>query len=233
MLRYRLYDNHFTAENSDDCLARPVDVSVKTREELIEAITGPGSILKPTEVNAVIDSYWSAITEYIRRGEGYRDDYIYTRYAIRGVFYGDEDQFDPKRHQVVFSVVPKNSITRGAEDVTLQKVDGQDILPHIENIYDWGSRTNGDILTPDGVLEISGDNLKIYNNLEVEGVFFVSEFNEYEFKSPEIRINEPKRLTLRIPEALTGGTYRLEVRTTPRNGNRLRTGIFAPELTVT
>lgn len=232
MLRYRLYDNHFTAENSDDCLARPVDVSVKTREDLIEAITGAGSILKPTEVNAVIDSYWSAITEYIRRGEGYKGDYIYTRYGIRGVFYGNEDQFDPERHQVVVSLVPRNSITGGTDNVTLQKVDRQDILPHIENIYDWGSRTYGEILTPDGVLEIAGDNLKIYNNLEVEGVFFVSEFNDYETRSPEIRINEPKTLTLRIPEDLPVGTCRLEVRTTPRNGNRLRTGIFTPKLTV-
>ncbi|GAA5523249.1 hypothetical protein LQ318_15575 [Aliifodinibius salicampi] len=169
MLRYRLYDNHFTANNRNDCLARPADVSVKTREDLIESITGAGSILKSTEVNAVIDSYWSAIMEYIRRGEGYNGDYIYTLYGIRGVFNGDEDQFDPERHRVVVSVVAKKSVTGVADNVTLQKVDGQDLLPHIEKIYDWGSRTNGDILTPDGVLEVTGDNLKIYNNLEVEG----------------------------------------------------------------
>ncbi len=63
MLRYRLYDNHFTANNRNDCLARPVDVSVKTRENLVKSIAGPGSILKPTVINAVIDSYWSAIME--------------------------------------------------------------------------------------------------------------------------------------------------------------------------
>ncbi|WP_350356654.1 DUF4469 domain-containing protein [Fodinibius salicampi] len=60
----------------------------------------------------------------------------------------------------------------------------------------------------------------------------MSEFSDYEVKSPDIRTNEPKRLLLRIPEALTAGTYGLEVRTTPRNGNRLWTGIFTPELTV-
>lgn len=232
MLHYSLYDNHFTEDDPHDRLARPVDVTLNTREDLIDEITGPGSILKPTETDAVIDNYWQTITNYIRKGEAYSDDYIRTRFAVSGVFQNDDDQFDPARHEVLVSVLPKNVITEATGDISLRKVDGRVVIPEIDGIYDWGSDTNDDILTPGDVVEIIGNNLKIHNNLEDEGVFFVNQSDDTEEKADQIRTNEPKTLTLRIPEGLAAGTYRVEVRNTRHDGETLRTGIFAPELTV-
>jgi hypothetical protein len=232
MLEYSLYDNHFTQENQDDRLARPVDVTVNTIEDLVESITGPGSILKPTETEAVIDNYWSTIAEYIRSGEAYSDDYISTRFGISGVFRDDDDQFDPARHAVQVNVLLKDSITDVTEEIALRKVDGRKIGPEIDTVYDWGSETNDDILTPGDVLEISGKHLKSHDNVDQEGVFFVNQSEDSEVEGEQIRTNEPKTLTLRIPEDLAAGTYRIEVRNTSRNGNSLRSGIFEPELTV-
>ena len=232
MLNYSLYNNHFTADNPDDRLARPVDVTVNTREDLIEEITGPGSILKPTETDAVIDNYWSTITDYLRKGEGYSDDYIRTRFGISGVFQDEDDQYDPARHQVLISVVPKDAVTDATDDISLQKVDGQAITPVVDTIYDWGSGTDDDILTPGGVLEIKGNHLKIHGNIEEEGVFFVNQSGGTETAASHIRTSEPKTLTLQVPEGLAAGTYRIEVRNTRHDSETLRTGIFAPELTV-
>jgi hypothetical protein len=232
MLTYSLYDNHFTEDDPNDRLARPVDVTINTREDLIEEITGPGSILKPTETDAVIDNYWQTIANYIRKGEAYSDDYIRTRFGVSGVFQNEEDEFDPTRHKVLISVLPKDVITEAAADITLRKVDGRAIIPEIDGVYDWGSETNDDLLTPGDVLEITGTNLKIHNNLEDEGVFFVNQSDDTEEAADQIRTNEPKTLTLRIPEGLAAGTYRIEVRNTRHNGDTLRTGIFTPKLTV-
>lgn len=232
MLEYSLYDNHFTANDPDDRLARPVDVTTHSRDDLIDAITGPGSILKPTETDAVIDNYWSTIIDYIRRGEAYSDDYISTRFGISGVFQDDEDQFDEARHKVVVSVLPKDRVTEVAAEISLRKVDGRRIVPEVQTVYDWGSATNDDTITPGDVLEITGTHLKIHNNISDEGVYFVNQSSDTEAEATQIRTNEPKTLTLRIPDSLVAGTYRIEVRNTPRNGNQLRTGIFAPELTV-
>lgn len=148
MLKYSLYNNHFTENDPDDRLARPVDVKVNSREDLIEEITGPGSILKPTESNAVINSYWRTISDYISRGESYSDEYIKTRLGITGVFQNDDDQFDAVRHAVVPSAVLKEAVTAAAAEIQLQKVDGVRIAPEIEHIYDWGSQTTDDVLTP-------------------------------------------------------------------------------------
>lgn len=232
MLKYSLYDNHFTEDNPDDRLARPVDVTVHTSEDLIEAITGPGSILKPTETEAVIDNYWATIAGYIRRGEAYSDDYISTRFGISGVFEDDEDRFRPARHQVQVNVVLKETITDAAREITLQKVDERKIGPEINTVFDWGSGTNDELLTPGDVLEITGNYLKIQDTLDEEGVFFVSQSGDTEAKAEQIRTNEPKTLTLRIPESLAAGPWRVEVRNTSRNGDALRTGVFEPVLTV-
>jgi hypothetical protein len=232
MLSYTLYENYFTPDNPDDRLARPVDVTMNTREDLIEDITDLGSILKPTETNAVIDNYWQRITEYLSKGEGYKDDYIRTRFSIGGVFRNNEDQYDPSRHEVHIKVVPKAAVTNVAEDVPLQKVDGRHIVPKVETIFDWGSDTNDDILTPGGVLKIMGNHLKIYNNVDEEGLFFVNQSDDTEAEATQIRTNEPKTLSLRIPEGLAAGTYQIEVRTTLRNSETMRKGVFTPELTV-
>src|SRR5699024_3748074 len=232
MLNYSLYNNHFTANDPEDRLARPVDVKVNSREDLIEAITGPGSILKPTETNAVINNYWQTITDYISRGEAYRDEHISTRFSISGVFQNDEDQFDTERHQVLVSVLPKNTVTDAVEEISLRRVDSRHVVPEVDSVYDWGSATNDDIITPDDVLEVRGNHLKLHDNVPEEGVFFVNQSNGTEAQVSQIRTNEPKTLTLRIPDGLAAGSYRLEVRTTRYDSDKLRTGIYAPELTV-
>ena len=233
MLHYSLYNNYFTTDDPEDCLARPVDVPVRTREDLIADITGPGSILKPTESNAVIDDYWGKIADYIRRGEAYSDEYISIRFGITGVFQNEDDQFDPARHAVVVSIVLKDPLTGATTEIRLRKVDGRVIVPEIDHIYDWGSQTTDDRITPGDVLEITGSDLKIHDNIEdEEGIFFVSQTDAAEHRAGQIRTNEPQTLTLRIPDSLAAGTWRLEVRNTSRNSQTLRTGIFTPVLTV-
>lgn len=86
---------------------------------------------------------------------------------------------------------------------------------------------------PANVLEITGNHLKLYDNLEdEEGVFFISQADDTEARATQVRTNEPQTLTLRIPDTLLAGEYRIEVRNTSRKGETLRTGIFTPVLTV-
>lgn len=222
MLNYSLYDNHFTADDAEDCLARPVNVQINSRDNLIREITGPGSILKPTESNAVLDNYWQTIADYIREGQAYSDDYISIRFGISGTFQNEDDRFDPERHAVIVSALLKSAVSNATMDVPLRKVDSQRITPEIDSIFDWGSETNDERLTPGDVLEIKGSNLKIHDNIDgEEGVFFIHQEDGSEFEAEQYRTNEPKTLSLRIPDALTAGTYRIEVRNTRPNSRNI------------
>ncbi|WP_409070397.1 DUF4469 domain-containing protein [Aliifodinibius sp. S!AR15-10] len=74
--------------------------------------------------------------------------------------------------------------------------------------------------------------MKLNGTLEEEGVYFVSQSDDPEAKAEQVRTNEPKTLTLRIPESLAAGPYRIEVRNTAYNSDTLRSGLFTTELTV-
>lgn len=232
MLHYQLTANNLITGNPEERLARPVNVTVKTLADLIRDITGPGSILKPTESEAVISDYWGQITDYLRQGQAYSDDHISIYFSLRGLFNGDEDRFDPERHALVILNRLKKSVTGVASEVPLVKVEAEVIAPEMEHVYDWHSNTTDEALTPGDVLEIEGSELKIYGHLEEEGVFFVSQSGESEYKASQLRVNEPKRLILRIPGELPPGAWRLEVRNTRYDGKTLRTGIFPSALKV-
>lgn len=233
MLHYSLYENKLKNANPGDMLARPTDVEQNTRADLIRDITGPGSILKPTESDAVIDNYWHGIMGYLSRGESYSDDYISIRFSISGDFKGDEDEFDPNRHKLNFNSLLTSTVTQVASEVELCKVEARPVVPVIESVYDWGSKTTDERLTSGDVLDIDGEHLKIHDNLEEEeGVFFVSQAGDSEVRATELHTNKPGTLTIRVPEKLTPGLWRLEVRNTRYGRNTLRTGIFIPVLKV-
>jgi hypothetical protein len=229
-MKYSLYDNKVTQDNTDDCYARPVEVKVNTRGQLVQNLTRSGSILKTTECNAVIDGYWNEIGGFIARGEGYRDEYLTVRLDINGVFTDSNDRFDPSRHTLVVSALLNSSLTALAKSVPLQYEKAVAGAPVIESVYDWGSDTVNEKLTPGDTIEIAGEDLKIYEE-RGEGVFFMDQSTGVETPGELPRRNEPGGLMLRVP-ALPSGQYRIEVRNTTRKGKVLRTGVFVQPLTV-
>ncbi len=231
MLNYALYPNELTKDDPDDQVARPVDITTNDLEALVAKVTGPGSILKPTEVKAVIDAYWQAITDYIRAGEAYSDAYMSTRFDISGVFQNEDDRYDANRHTLVVGAKLKPAVSTAVDEVSLRKVDARKNQPVVDSVYDWGSDSRNSTLTPGDVVEVSGQLLKIHGNLDEEGVFFINQGDGTETAGEQLRTNEPRTLTLKIP-ALAAGNYRLEVRNSRHDGKTLRVGIFGPTLAV-
>ena len=230
-MKYALYNNKITKDDPNDCYARPVEVKVNTRQDVVGQLTQPGSILKTTECNAVIDGYWSAIGDFISKGESYRDQYIAVRFDINGVFANDSERFDPARHTLSVGAVLSSLVTDNAKSIKMQYSKAVPEIPIVETVFDWGSDTVNDRLTPGGALEIEGEELKIFET-EGEGVFFVNQTTAVATKADALRRNEPQRLSLRVPP-LPAGQYRLEIRNTTRNGSVLRTGMLAQMLAVT
>ncbi|RJE70536.1 MULTISPECIES: DUF4469 domain-containing protein [Reichenbachiella] len=230
-LQYTLRENKITKDIPDDYVGVPHAVTIHTREEMILAMTGSGSILKPTESNAVIDAYWSQIADWIGEGEGYADEYISVRFSIGGVFVTIDDRFDTARHSLnVITSLKQQMLSRGL-DVTLQYIKADDRSPEIESVYDWGSDTENKQITSGQALEIKGEYLKIHDNTEEEGVFFVSQSGGTEIKAERIRINQPQTLSLMAP-TLEAGDYRIEIRNTAYKTKTLRTGITGVVFTV-
>lgn len=61
-----------TKDNPKDKIGKVTNQKPKSFENLLDVLTGPGSILKETESRAVIDKYWEIIIQYVSEGHGYQ-----------------------------------------------------------------------------------------------------------------------------------------------------------------
>jgi len=120
MMNYTLYKNKLTADVEDYYMARLVNVSTMNREDLVAQITGPGSILKETECNAVIADYWKQIIQFSSNGTFYKDDYINIRLDVVGVFMDENDRFDPERHELKRTIHPSAELKGALTNIPLQ-----------------------------------------------------------------------------------------------------------------
>jgi len=223
-MKYTTIDNQLTTENLNDHMAQTIDMVVNGFDKVKKKMSGPGSILKETEINAVHADYWKAIISFIANGQNYRDEYVSIRMNITGVFEDEDDRYDPARHKIVLSVIPGPDLKEAARQVRPVYVETDSINPVVKSAYDWNSKTTNQKLTSGGGLEIEGADLKIFEG-EGQGVFFINASEGFEVKAEHIRTNEPKTLSLSVPD-LKAGTYKIEVRNTGFKGKTIRVGLL-------
>ncbi|MFA8300886.1 MAG: DUF4469 domain-containing protein [Hyphomicrobiales bacterium] len=207
--------------NQESYTAKPIEVKTMTYDQLIDIITKPGSILKDTETKAVIDSYWETIRNCLSEGKNYNDDNISIRLGFSGKFADRYERFNPEKHEITINIYPKQNIKSAINDIQPEFVSPDINLPLIRSVYDWSSDTEDSLITPNSGMDIKGEKLKIHNNTEGEGIFFIHQESFTEYQAEQIRINQPKTLTCRIPD-LPLGNYKIEVRNTTRKGNLIR-----------
>ena len=98
-----------------------------------------------------------------------------------------------------------------------------DALPpgfSIAEIKDVVSATTNTLLTPGGVIQLWGSNLKLAGDHPDVGLWFVPETGEA-VKATVIVTNKPASLIAMIPSGLTAGNYRLRIATQYSSGSSL------------
>lgn len=158
-------------------------------------------------------------------------NHISVNLDIAGVFEDENDRFDPLRHSINVSIVPCNEFKAVAQNIKPTYVEPNKEVPVIQKVYDWGTEKTDEFLTPGAALEIEGKALKIYEEIDGQEVFFINKADGVETKASMPKLNEPKKLSLKVP-ALNPGEYRIEIRNTTRNGKSLRIGISTIYYTV-
>jgi len=230
--KYSVTRNHLN-KSAQKYVARPQQIIYRTLDQVIAQMTREGSILKDTECYAVLGAFFQQLARNLAEGEGLKCAYLQITPGIQGVFENEEDQFDSKRHQVVINAVVGDFLKKSAKEIQPQKVKAnQAYRPIIEEVYDIGTNTTNDQLTPGHMAEIKGDKLKINPENEDEGVFLVHTKSKQETKVSNIRHNFPKSLQWVVPTTLAFGKYSLEVRNRPYRTKALRKGGCAHLLSV-
>ena len=211
-LNYYLADNYLKP-GSSDLIAKPHRLEFIEQEKIVEIMTRAGSILKKTEILAVLDEFFEVIQEHLENGKGIRSEYLVLTPTIKGAFNDHEDKFDPKRHQTHISVALGKPLKKSADKIKVNKAGTPAFpLPHIISVVDCKSGGVDSVLTPDHFIEIIGKHLKIQDLNDPEsGIFYINQENGRIKRSNQYHVNHPGRLMCLAP-GLKKGSYRLEIR---------------------
>ena len=230
-LQYALFDNQLTPD-PNDYAAKVQNLKINSIEDIVELMTQEGSILKSTEVNAVIIDFFKKLAQRLGKGEGFNSIFLGLTPSIRGVFTSEDDSFDPDRHDKVVNVVAGKVLKEALALMSVEKVAASaPIMPVIKKFIDVRSKSNT-TLTPGRSAQLAGGYLK-FNEAETdEGIFLINMADNSETKVDYVYENLPSSLRFEIPDALTTGTYTVEVRTRPKKAKTLRKGRYTDSLSV-
>ncbi|MFN8255392.1 MAG: DNA-binding domain-containing protein [Bacteroidales bacterium] len=230
-INYVLHPNLITSE-PDAHRAIIVNRTTYSVEDVVKQITGEGSILKETECNAVIDSFFKRIGQNLAEGICFHSDYFSVGIEISGVFVSDKDKFDAERHLIYPNLNPGKPWKELLSNVKPEKVTAEENKPRPEMLIDLKSKTNNQVLSPGGMAELQGALLKVDETMQDEGIFILSTNGGGETRVSYLYMNFPKSIQFEIPETLAKGSYKIEVRNRAHSAKNLRTGVLGFTLNV-
>jgi len=232
MLKYSLIENLLT-ERIDDYTALAQPVASYDKEAVIELMLRRGSLLTRTDILAVLNGFDEAVVDIIRDGGTLNLPLFNTSFSISGVFEGPLDVFDGNRHKLNVNLT-KGTVLRDAEaKVAFEKTGTITPQPQILEVKDSVSGKVNEVLTPNGVVELFGNSIKIAGENADCGLWFVPESGEA-VKAQVIVQNKPSIIIAILP-ALLSGAYTLKVVTQYSGGNLLKqpkTSAFVKPLVV-
>lgn len=218
MLKYSLSENLLT-DRPDDYAAQTHSVDTYDKSKFITRLLGKGTLVTKTDVVAVFDAMESTILEILKEGSTLKLPFFNTSFSISGVFEGPLDSFDSNRHKLNINIT-KGSLLRQAESaIAFEKTTSVAPAPQIQEVKDTISGTFNEELTPNGVVEIRGNNLKIDGDHADCGLWFVPDTGT-PVKADVFVQNKPSLVIAMIP-ALSTGNYQVKIVSQYASGKNL------------
>ncbi len=207
---YFLIDNPLTPDPKDR-VAIVTGVKTFDATAIIRRMKLRGNLLTETDMRAAIFAYEDEIGLIVEEGGGINTNLFNAQPSIAGKFDNANDTFDPSRHKLNYNLSFTKSIREKAAKIKTHKVVTPENGPVITAIrYSVSGLIDG-TLSAGSTLEITGVRLKVFTEMDDNGVYFVAR-DGAGHKAATLVENKPSRLIALLPP-LPGGTYTLEVRT--------------------
>lgn len=230
MLKFSLFENHLTTEPGDYMAIATNNVTI-SRDEIIERMIRSGSTVTKAEALSVLEEYGRALEEFIIEGSNVVTPLFRISQSISGVFNSRTEGYNKGRHRINIKIQPGLRLRDIRNRIKVERVEGTPARPVAIDFKDVVSGTLNDALTPAGVGELIGNDLKFNPENTEEGIFLIASDGSVTRISIMVR-NKPSNLIFMIPDALTAGTYTLEVRSILSGTKNIRSGMLDAELTV-
>jgi hypothetical protein len=204
-------------------------------EDIASRIVLERSELRYETILSILNERDGIVLDSVLGGSSVQDGVMHISPSVSGLWVGADRTIDPTRQKPTVSISPTAALREGLTGVKMEILGLKDSGAYIGLVTDAASKATDGHITPNGIVVISGDKLRIapLDSNEL-GVFFVDE-NGQRTQVTQISQNDPKRLTLLAPP-LSAGTYTLQVVTRFSNGSTLlkvaRTIVYETPITV-
>jgi hypothetical protein len=180
----------------------------------------------------VLADFFSVIESIVLEGRNVITPIAVFRTGIIGVFFGEEDGYDPSRHRVVARASAGRRFRKAVrERARVVKAEGIEADPKPIALVDIATGSRNDAATPGDLGRLLGRRLKFDPADPTQGVFFISLADQSETRVMSVGENLPRKLIFGIPP-LPPGEYELEVRSLINDTEGLRKGRLKATLTV-
>lgn len=214
----------------DDFSAQTVVFETTEMKTIIQKAVKRHSSLNEVDASLAVNAVFEQVYEELLAGNNVITPMCNIRLSISGVFDADHMEFDPERHKINLNFSPGVDFRQLTQEVKLKKIAASDVLPEIDSFEDSETASKNEKITAGKGGIVKGSKLKIDKEVADEGLFFIAA-DDSEHKVTTYMRNMPSELIFTIPDGLTSGKYRLEIRTY-LEGKTLRTGQLDYELTV-
>ncbi len=228
-IQYSLRENHLTPE-PNDFMATVTPTRSVEMNDVIDRMVDRGSTVTKADILSVMEDFQKALEGFIREGASVIMPFAHYTASIKGVFEGQDDIYDSKRHQITININPGKEIKALAKkELVVEKHEAVKPTPNPAVFTDFNTGEKNTIITPGGMAKVLGHRLKFNSDIEEDGIYFVKE-DGTEMKITIIGQNKPSVLMFMIPAELSSGDYTLEVRI--KVGESVRLGKLSNTLSV-
>jgi hypothetical protein len=209
-IKFFLQPNPITPDPNDQS-ARVISNQVHDQESIIKEMLRRGSTITDADARAVLKVFYEVVSDEVAEGNNVNLPLVNIKPSINGVFSNATDTFDPSRHIKRASVSAGTLLTQKLNDAKVEKTIQAQTAPAIIQFTDVNTQTTNSILTPGGIGQIVGEELKFNPANIAEGIYFVAT-DGTAIKVVIIASRTEGKLVFSIPATLAAGIYTLEVR---------------------
>ena len=209
-IKYCLHRNAIS-NNPESHKAMIIPIKVHGLQSIISQMLQRGTTLAEVDILASLHLFFEVVVQEFTDGNHVNLPIVNIKPSITGEFDSASDRYDIARHQIKTTTSPGILLKRNIKKSTVEKVNKPSIIPILLVFTDMQSQTINDKITPNGIAQIEGKNLKFTPANPSEGLFFVNENNQT-FQATIFAIRHPSKLIFSIPDAMPPGTYTLIIK---------------------
>lgn len=211
-LQAYLYQNHLT-DDDDSYYARIAANRSLSFDEICEsAVSRGGSSLSVEHIKSGTTAFLEEAKFLLCDGYSLNTDWLNAYIKVVGSFDKPHDTFDTDRHEIKFVLRPGTSLRDELSATTVEIQGLADTEPYIDQVVDVYTGSVNSTLTPNRILRIVGDKLKVDGSDSTIGVYFVSttDGTTTRVEDADVVRNNPSELEVMIPE-LSADSYNVRI----------------------